>query len=62
MEQHVENAMGIILSAGSQVEVICAPSKDQTKVSSFLYGIKLHGSQKLSNVKMVLFRLFKLQH
>jgi 26S proteasome regulatory subunit N10 len=50
MEQHQDNFMGITLSGGKQVEVICSPSNDLTKVSSFLYGIKLSGFQKISNV------------
>jgi len=50
MEQHQDNAMGITLSGGKQVEVICSPATDLTKVSSFLYGIKLSGFQKISNV------------
>lgn len=53
LEQHHENAMGIALSAGSQVEVICPPSNDSTKVSALLYGIKQHGLIKLSIVRMM---------
>jgi hypothetical protein len=51
MEQSQETAMGIALSGGKQVDIICTPSNDLTKVSSFLYGIKISGVQKLSNVK-----------
>ena len=58
MEQSHESAMGLALSGGKQVEVICTPSTDQTKVSSFLYGIKQSGSQKLATVNPVLFRPF----
>jgi 26S proteasome regulatory subunit N10 len=61
MEQSQETAMGITLSGGTQVDIICTPSNDLTKVSSFLYGIKISGSQKLSNVKCNLYRHFKLQ-
>lgn len=61
MEQSHENLMGIGLSAGSQVEIICTPCNDVGKVTSFLYGIKQSGLQKLSNVSRSLLRLFKLQ-
>ena len=44
--------MGIALSAGKQVEIICTPSNDITKVTSFLYGVKQHGLLKLSVVKL----------
>jgi hypothetical protein len=44
--------MGIALSAGKQVEVICTPSNDITKVTSFLYGVKQHGHIKLSVVNI----------
>ena len=40
--------MGIALSAGKHSEIICTPSNDITKVTSFLYGIKQHGKQQLS--------------
>lgn len=46
--------MGIALSGGKQVEIICTPSTDITKVSSFLYGIKIAGQQKMSNVTMTI--------
>lgn len=58
MEQSQEAAMGLALSGGKQVEVICTPTIDQTKVSSFLYGIKQSDSQKLATVIFVLFRRF----
>ena len=54
MEQSQETAMGIALSGGKQVEIICTPSTDITKVSSFLYGIKISGHQKMSNVSMAI--------
>ena len=53
--------MGIALSAGKHAEIICTPSNDITKVTSYLYGIKLHGHQTLSVVFSLLYRLFKHQ-
>ena len=61
LEQSHQNAMGIALSAGKHAQIICTPSNDITKVTSYLYGIKLHGNQKLSVVFCLLFRLFKLR-
>jgi 26S proteasome regulatory subunit N10 len=61
MEHHHENAMGIALSAGVQVEIICSPSTDLPKVTSHLYGIKTHGLQKLSIVLFSPLRLFRPQ-
>jgi 26S proteasome regulatory subunit N10 len=61
LEQHHENCMGIALSGGKHAEIICTPSNDITKVTSFLYGIKQHGKQQLSVVTNPLHRLFKLQ-
>lgn len=54
--------MGIALSAGKHSEIICTPSNDITKVTSFLYGIKQHGKQQLSVVLISLYRHFKHQH
>ena len=62
MEQSQETAMGIALSGGKQVEIICTPCNDLSKVSSFLYGIKLSGLQKLSNVSFTPLRHFKPRH
>ena len=59
LESSHENAMGIALSAGKHAEIICTPSNDITKVTSYLYGIKLHGHQTLSVVIFYLFRRFK---
>lgn len=59
MEQSHDNFMGIALSAGNQVEIICTPCNDVTKVTSYLYGIKQSGIQKLSNVLLPLLRHFK---
>lgn len=50
MDQDQQTAMGLALSGGDQVEIICTPTTDHTKVNSFLYGVKLSGLQKLSNV------------
>lgn len=62
LEQHHENAMGIALSAGKQVEIICTPSNDITKVTSFLYGVKQHGAIKLSVVNICEYRLYRHRH
>ena len=51
--------MGIALSAGKQVEIICTPSNDITKVTSFLYGVKQHGAIKLSVVNIHLYRPYR---
>lgn len=50
LEQHHESCMGIALSGGKHSEIICTPSNDINKVTSFLYGIKQHGKQQLSIV------------
>ena len=56
LEQSHENVVGVTLSAGTQVEVVCAPTNDSGKVNSNLYGLKVHGQQKLAIVTMTLFR------
>lgn len=56
METNQQTAIGLALSAGSQVEIICTPTTDQTKVNSFLYGIKQSGLMKLSIVSTSLSR------
>lgn len=42
--------MGIILSGGKQIETVCTLTNNMPTVSACLYGIKLHGAQRLSNV------------
>eukprot|EP00919_Chromeraceae_sp_WS-2016_P017699 GHVR01042088.1.p1 GENE.GHVR01042088.1~~GHVR01042088.1.p1 ORF type:complete len:145 (-),score=2.90 GHVR01042088.1:39-473(-) len=49
MEQDHQTAIGIGLMAGNQVEIICTPSTDIMKVSSFLYGVKQYGHIKFCN-------------
>ena len=61
LEQHHENAVGIALSAGKQVQIICPPCTDLTKVSSFLYGVKQFGGIKLSVVNFGGFRFCRLR-
>lgn len=61
MEQSHETAMGIALSGGTQVEIACTPSTDNSKVNSYLYGVKLSGTQKLANVLICRCRLCRLQ-
>jgi hypothetical protein len=61
LEQNHQNCMGIALSGGKHVEIVCTPSNDITKVTSFLYGIKQHGKQQLSVVLIFIFRHYRHQ-
>lgn len=47
-----DNAAGLATMAGKAIDVLCTPSKDGTKVSATLYGVKLQGHINLKNVRM----------
>lgn len=62
MDQDPQAAIGVVLTAGKQVEILCTPSTDIGKVSSSLYGIKQHGLIRLANVLIEISRHYKLAH
>jgi len=50
LEANQQSSVGVGLMGGKQVQILCTPTSDSTKASSFLFGIKCNGELHFSQV------------
>lgn len=50
LEANMQSSVGLGLMGGRQVEILCTMTSDSVKVSSFLFGCKVHGELHFTQV------------
>ena len=60
LQANQQSSVGVGLMGGSQVQILCTLTADETKASSYLFGIKSSGELHFAQVKMILVRLSRL--
>ena len=61
LQANQQSSVGVGLMGGSQVQVLCTLTSDETKASSYLFGVKSSGELHLSQVHLDRNRQFKLE-
>jgi 26S proteasome regulatory subunit N10 len=62
LEANQQSSVGVGLIGGAQVQVLCTLTSDSGKASSFLYGVKCSGELHFTQVILLPFRPYKLEH
>jgi 26S proteasome regulatory subunit N10 len=61
LQANQQSSVGVGLMGGQQVQILCTLTSDETKASSFLFGIKPSGALHFSQVLLSLSRPSKLE-